>query len=349
MNMVVEKKKIEPNGLPNRGNTCYINTALQTVIQIFGKFFISGEYYKKLSSDEKIIDFMSDFAHLVAAVQNTDGRWAKSHVKLYLKNVTDYLSGLEEFKRFMKFKQEDSYEFLAQLIDLMSSYLKYKISIEIYIKVKEKDLDDKDKTRLVFYKFLQKELKHTSIFDEKLCGYFRASITCAYDDCDYRSEKFEPFLTLSLPIKGNDTLEECLEEYVKEIKLDEKNQWYCEKCKRKSQAVKKLSIWSTSEYLIISYKRYANMFITSVKDNRHIIAPFNNLDLSPYVEDNNAGEDIYDLCAVTVHIGNMNNGHYVVARKINTTWMVFNDSTVIHVREVDINNSTAYYLVYKRR
>jgi len=349
MNTVVETKVIKPNGLPNRGNTCYINTALQTVVQIVGRFFISGEYYKKLSSDEKIIDFMSDFAHLVAAIQNTDGRWSKSHVNLYLKNVTDYLAGLDQFKRFLKFKQADSFEFLAQLIDLMSEYLRYKISIEIDVKVDEKDLDDKDKTRLVFYTFLKKNLKHTSVFDEKLRGYFRASITCAHDDCDYKSEKFEPFLTLSLPIKGKDTLEECLAEYVKATTLDENNQWFCEKCKRKSKAEKKLSIWSTSEYLIISYKRYANMFITTVKDDRHIVAPFNGLDLSPYVEDNKANEDIYDLCAVTVHSGNMNNGHYVAARKMETTWMVFNDSNVIQVKEKDLNNSTAYYLVYKRR
>lgn len=349
MNTVVEKKLIKPNGIPNRGNTCYINTAIQTLVQIFGPFFISGDYYKKLPSDEKIIDFMSDFAHLVAAVQNDDGRWTKLHVNRHLQNVFDYLGDIDAFKRFIKYRQADSYEFLVQLIDLLSEYLRYKISIEIDIKVEEKDLDDKDKTRLVFYSFLKKELKHTSTIDESLRGYFRASITCAHDDCGYRSEKFEPFLTLSLPINGMKSLEDCLADYVKPIILDEKNQWYCEKCKRKCQAEKKLSIWSTSEYIIISYKRYSNMFITHVKNESPIVAPFSNLDMSTYVEDNKPGENIYDLSAVTVHSGTMSNGHYVIARKMGDDWVVFNDSHVVKVKEEDINNSSAYYLVYKRR
>ena len=45
----------------------------------------------------------------------------------------------------------------------------------------------------------------------------------------------------------------------------------------------------------------------------------------------------------------MINGHYVTARKVEDTWLVFNDSTVIPVTESDINNGAAYYLVYRRR
>jgi ubiquitin C-terminal hydrolase len=131
--------------------------------------------------------------------------------------------------------------------------------------------------------------------------------------------------------------------------LDENNQWYCDKCKRKSQAEKKLSIWNTGEYVIISYKRYSNIQIATIKDGRSIIAPFQNLDLSPYVEDNNSNENKYSLCSVTVHSGNMNSGHYVIARKMKNNWFVFNDSTVIPVKESEISTSTAYYLVYKRQ
>jgi len=346
---VIEKNKKYPYGLQNKGNTCYINTALQTIIQIFGEFFISGEYYNNLSSDEKVIDFMSNFAHLVASVQNDDGRWSIKHVNLYLNNVIEYLSGVTGFQNFIKYHQDDSYGFLSQMLDLFSNYLSYKILIEIDVKVDEDELDEKDRTRFNFYSFLKKSMKKTSIIDEKLRGYFRASITCSHPNCNYRSERFDPFLTLSLPINGKNTLYECLSEYVKPITLDENNMWYCEKCKRKSQAEKKLSIWSTSEYLIIAYKRYVNITIASIKDDSHIESPFENLDLSPYVEDNRSNENIYDLDSFTVHSGNLNNGHYVTSRKIDGQWVTFNDSTVIHVNEGDINNCSAYYLVYKRR
>lgn len=347
-NSITMEKKISPNGISNLGNTCFMNAAFQIIVQVFGDFFIKGEYNKKLSKNEEIAEFMKNFAHLIASIQNDNGRWGKEHVSFYLKNVIKYLSGLEDFKRFINYKQSDSYEFLASVLDILSEYLKYKISIEIYVKVDEKDLDEKDKTRLNFYTYLQTGLKHTSIFDEKLRGFFRALITCAYGDCKYSSEKFEPFITLSLPIDGKDILEECLAEYVKPYTLDDKNQWMCDKCKRKSQAVKKLSIWNTSDYLIISYKRYASMLNTTLKNNRRIIAPFTSLDMSPYIEDNPVNGNMYNLCAVTVHSGNMNNGHYIVARKIENSWVVFNDNVVIPVDESDIDISTAYYLVYKR-
>lgn len=338
---------ISPYGLFNYGNTCYINAALQIIMQIFSDFFSSGEYYKNISSDEKIITFMSDFAHMVSAVENRDSEWTNKHVHVYLQKVIAYLSKLDDFKIFIKYKQADSYEFLLQLISLLSEYLSYKISIDIDVKVDQKELDEKDKTRLVFYTFLQKTMKKTSYIEEMLRGYFRASITCAYEDCNYCSEKFEPFLALSLPIKDMNTLEECLEDYIKPITLDEDNKWYCEKCKRKSQAIKKMSIWSTGKYIIISYKRYVNMLNTSIKDGRPIQAPFQELDMSPYVEDNK--KNIYNLCAITVHNGNMNNGHYIAARKIKNNWIVFNDDTVNQVRESNINNKSSYYLVYRRQ
>jgi ubiquitin carboxyl-terminal hydrolase 8 len=358
MNTLVQKKtdqsiKIEkkesPNGISNIGNSCYMNAAFQTIVHIFGDFFIKGEYNKKLSQNQYITDFVKDFAHLMAAIQNDNGKWKKDHVSFYLRNIIKYLSKIKDFNKFTKYKKQcDSHDFLISILDILSEYLKSKISIEIYVKVDEKDLDEKDKIRLIFYKYLQSGLKHNSIFDERLRGYFRASITCAYEDCNYSSEKFEPFFTLSLPIDGKDTLEECLEEYVKPYILDAENQWMCNKCKRKSQAIKKFSIWNTSDYIIISYKRYFNMMNTTLKNNTRIIAPFSNLDMSPYIEDNNVNENMYNLCSVTIHSGNMSTGHYITARKIEKSWFIFNDNCVIPVNKSDVDISNAYYLVYKR-
>ena len=139
-----------PNGICNIGNTCYMNTAFQTIVQIFGDFFIKGEYSKKISKNEEIIEFLKNFAHLMASIKNNNGKWGKEHVSFYLKNVINYLSGLKDFKRFIKYQQSDSYEFLTSILDILSEYLKYKISIEINVNVEEKYLDEKDKTKLIF-------------------------------------------------------------------------------------------------------------------------------------------------------------------------------------------------------
>ena len=91
-----------------------------------------------------------------------------------------------------------------------------------------------------------------------------------------------------------------------------------------------------------------NFVTTTLKDNRSIVTPFEKLNMKPYVENNLENENIYNLCANTVHSGGLTNGHYIAARKINNSWKVFNDNSVIPVLEKDINTSSAYYLVYKR-
>lgn len=340
---------ILPNGLPNRGNTCYFNAALQTLCCILEDIFISGEYNKKLPDDENIKNFMFHLAHLIASIENNGGKWSKKHINIHLNYVFSYIGKLDNFKRFIRYSQADSAEFLTELIDILSTYMRYEISIDITLRVKEKHLDEMDKKRLSFYNTLKKQTKYTSIVEERIQGYYRASIKCNYEDCDNVSEKFEPFLNLQLPIDGMNTLEECISDYIKPIQLDGDNQWLCDKCNRKSQAIKKLSIWKTGKYIIILLKRYLNIQISTIKDGRSIISPVELLDLSPYIEDNTHTENLYSLCSVTFHSGNLNKGHYLNVRNTNNKWIIFNDDNVEPIDKSNINTSSGYYLVYKRK
>lgn len=346
-----------PFGIPNLGNTCYLNCAMQVVVHVFGDFFSKGNYSKKIKDGNKNKEFLIVFAHFVASVQNKNNRWSQRHVDRYLKATLVYLSKLDEFKTFIRGEQADSYEFLSQLLDLLSTSLQYPVSVEIDVKIEEEKLDEEDRTKLVFYRYLKDNLKTTSKIDEKLKGYFKTTITCGHDDCNYKSEKFESFLTLSLTIKEkfeenlekeDITLEDCLEEYIKPITLDEDNMWYCEQCKRKSCATKKMSIWKTAEYFIVSFKRYVFTGNGFSKDNTKIISPFDALDMSRFVEGENEGNCVYDLTSFTVHSGRINGGHYVNARKVDGQWIICNDSSIIPVDVDDINNHSSYYLVYKK-
>ena len=338
--------EIIPNGIPNRGNTCYFNAAVQTLCCIVEDIFISGEYCKKLPDNENIKNFMFHLAHLIASIENNNGKWNKKHINIHLNYVFSYIGTLDNFKRFIRYSQADSAEFLIELIDILSTYMRYEISFKITLSVKEKHLDEMDKKRLCFYNTLKQQIKYTSIIEDRIQGYYRASIKCNYEDCDNVSEKFEPFLTLQLPIDGMNTLEECISDYVKPIQLDPDNQWLCDKCKRKSQAIRKLSLWKTGNYIIILLKRYLNIQISTVKDGRSIVSP-EYLDLSQYIEDNRDNENLYSLCSITFHSGNLNKGHYVNVRKTNNKWFVFNDESVQNAN--NINTSSGYYLVYKRK
>jgi ubiquitin C-terminal hydrolase len=328
-----------PHGLPNFGNTCYLNAALQNIFHIFGDTFISGHYFRKVKQDNAIRTFTNNFAHLTAAVENKNNKWNKKHVEFYLKNVIKFLSQKENFKRFINFQQADSNDFLNELLDLLSEMLTYDVFVQINVKVPEETLSQEDKDRLLFFRHIQNSMKETSVIKDALQGFFKASITCGHEDCDNSSVKFESFLTLSLPINNMKTLEQCLLKYIKPIKLDKDNQWFCDKCKRKSQATKKMSIWNTSHYLIISYKRYMSNL---VKDNNEVVSPME-LDMTPFLESGESKK--YRLCSMTVHSGGLSSGHYVSVRKIGQDWVLFDDDSIKKVKQLNPNHS--YYLVYK--
>lgn len=337
-------KRNIPYGIRNYGNTCYINTAIQTLASILSNFCINGEFFINDDCDEK---FIRIFSYMIASIENNNNSWKKKHVLEYSNKFIKYILKLEDFSNFSKYEQADSYEFLSQMINILSKNISYKISIDISISEKKENLSFHDRKKLLFFKYLKKTMKTSSYIHEKLCGYFRVSLSCSYEDCDNISERFEPFFTLLLPIKKMNTLEECLKKYISPITLDKENKWYCDKCKRKTQAVKKMSIWSTSEYLIISYKRYMNIMNSSIKDDRLIYSPLKNLDMNKFVESHE--NNMYDLLTIVYHIGNLNSGHYVCARKINKKWFIFDDEEVQLIDKEELNKGVSYYLVYQRK
>lgn len=83
--------------------------------------------------------------------------------------------------------------------------------------------------------------------------------------CDNTSIKFDPFMYLSLPIvkRKNQqviSLRSCIREFCKAEVLTGDSQWNCNKCKKKKDAQKRLSLWKLPSVLIIHLKRLFNYF-----------------------------------------------------------------------------------------
>jgi len=327
------------NGLVNLGNTCFLNSAIQSIIPIFDDYFMSGKFASKLNG--KYDKFIENLNYLILSIENINNDWLPKHTHIIIKNFIKLMLQIKEFNKFKRFQQADSYEFLIELLDILAIGLTYKVKVDIKINVDESKLTENDKRRLIFYNYVKESLKETSIITERVRGHFSASLKCIH--CNHVSEKFEPFLSLSLPIDKSNNLQDCLQEYIKPIQLDENNQWVCSKCNKKSRAIKKFSILNTGNYLIICYKRYSNINNKLVKNSKDIITPLE-IDLTPYVDDNNQNK--YTLCSATYHLGNLRGGHYYNIRKIGNKWIRCNDS---HISEVpSIESKNIYYVVYKR-
>ncbi|CAF0885882.1 unnamed protein product [Brachionus calyciflorus] len=184
------------------------------------------------------------------------------------------------------------------------------------------------------------------------------------------------------------TLNDCFDMYTQPEELSDDNSWTCTKCKRQTNASKKLNISTLPPILIIHLKRF---FYESKSSNFKLTTPVwfpvVNLDLSSYVRSDDDSNDnylndsyysdkssnssvnsqyIYDLYAVCNHKGqNMANGHYTAFCKnpVDTKWYNFDDSNCIPMSDTNINfqnsifnngssnifSENAYILFYKKR
>ena len=56
----------------------------------------------------------------------------------------------------------------------------------------------------------------------------------------------------------------------------------------------------------------------------------------------------YELFAVTVHIGQIESGHYIAFTKRNGNWYYFNDEKCTLIKESEALDQEAYLLFYRR-
>jgi hypothetical protein len=132
----------------------------------------------------------------------------------------------------------------------------------------------------------------------------------------------------------------CLDKFNEREQLQEAETIYCSKCKQHLAPIKKMDIWSAPDVLILHLKRFLIVPGQFVAHQREKISdfvdfPIENLDLTKYVignnntnnndENDNNALPIYDLYAVSHHMGGLGGGHYTATCKnfINNKWFFF--------------------------
>ena len=86
--------------------------------------------------------------------------------------------------------------------------------------------------------------------------------------------------------KGVISLHDCLTWFSQEETLTGNDKWYCSNCKTHQNALKKMEIFKSPDYLIIHLKRFSHQrtsFFGSRKISELVDFPIENLDLKSYV------------------------------------------------------------------
>jgi len=134
--------------------------------------------------------------------------------------------------------------------------------------------------------------------------------------------------------------------------LDRINQYNCENCKTLTDATKRITIWKSPKYLIISLKRFD--YSRNIKLDRLIHFPIINLDISNYVDGYATKKYIYNLIGVGNHIGmglnGLRGGHYTsYIKKPDNKWYSYDDDRVTELINYEyleaIKNNIKQYII----
>ncbi|KAI8570366.1 hypothetical protein RHMOL_Rhmol01G0028800 [Rhododendron molle] len=178
-------------------------------------------------------------------------------------------------------------------------------------------------------------------------GRLRSQVKCM--QCSFCSDKFDPFLDLSLEIIKAESLHKALTHFTAKEYLDGgERQYQCQKCKHKVKALKQLTIHQAPHVLTIHLKRFGAHQAGQKVDKRVQFGP--TLDLKPFVTGLYEGDLKYTLYGVLVHAGwSTHSGHYhCYIRTSSGMWYSLDDHQVRQVSEKVVLEQKAYMLFYVR-
>eukprot|EP00468_Gymnochlora_sp_CCMP2014_P010982 CAMPEP_0167756520 /NCGR_PEP_ID=MMETSP0110_2-20121227/9429_1 /TAXON_ID=629695 /ORGANISM="Gymnochlora sp., Strain CCMP2014" /LENGTH=1205 /DNA_ID=CAMNT_0007642635 /DNA_START=52 /DNA_END=3669 /DNA_ORIENTATION=+ len=146
---------------------------------------------------------------------------------------------------------------------------------------------------------------------------------------------------------------DCIDQFCKQETLSKDDAWYCNKCKDFQQATKKLDLFKCPEILIIHLKRFVQRSASyREKISDFVDFPIKGLNLSKYIVATSTDSDaVYDLFAVSNHMGGIHGGHYTAYARNHLTnrWYLFDDSRTSEVNINSVRSRAAYVLYYRRR
>jgi ubiquitin C-terminal hydrolase len=322
------------SGIYNLGNTCFMNSAFQCLSHTIPltKFFLTGKVVEDFNTDKEEAQLCKEYVRVLMAI------WEDNCI---VKPVSFYKHLGKFHNAYTGFRQHDSHELLVRLIDVLHIAVSYQAEITC----SGTPLIESDKMKVEAFKVWAQHFKDQySFIVDLFYGQFNSSMVCNL--CDHIYHSYDPFCSISLPINGNITdIYQSFNEFTSKEILDEKNKWKCDKCNQLNQATKKITIWKSPKILVLSLKRFDHL---NRKNSKLVDYPIQGLNLNKYVF--NGTKDIYDLYAISCHMGSANMGHYIsICKNQDGKWYCFNDENVTQFDESKLVSEHAYMLLYKRR
>jgi len=320
--------------LENLGNSCFFNSIIQCLVHTIplSKKILHGEYPHDHLKDTAIL--WREFTKLVRTMLSDNYR-------LSPKNF--FICFSFEFKKY-NHDQEDAQEVLKFILDRFHESLKRHV---IYNDLHEDPLITASLKQL-------SDGTQMSLINEIFLIQMHQRVQCS--KCNNVSHSFpynhEIILNLNRKAKYVNIYHLMLDFCGKE-KLEGYN---CDNCNTKGViAYKKTTFWRLPQCMIVVLCRFTQQYdyqgnVTSRKNNKYIDYPVYNMDINRHVSFPNKSNQLYDLYAVSCHVGGTQGGHYYSIVKANKKSVVLNDEQYRHVNNIDdVVCQQAYILFYNKK
>lgn len=306
-------------GFTNLGNTCYLNSIIQVLINInpLSTYIIRENVIK-----EKY-PLLFSFHNILTLIQKKEN--TEEDMEEYILSIGGFKEKLENiYSEFKGNEQHDTHELFITLLNHFH---------EMFKKISNK------KPEKCCHSL---KLKKPDSFIHKLFqGNIHSTITCK--QCLHKSKTMEDFLILSIPIYS--TINESLKQYCSDEHLENTNAYDCSYCEQKQHAVKQTQLWKLPPFLIIHLKRFN---ASGTKNNEPVLFPYKDLTITqappkyPTIHK-------YNLTSIVFHHGLASFGHYTAAVKENQQWFHINDETIEKETKDTLPNKDAYILIYQNQ
>ncbi|TRY54587.1 hypothetical protein DNTS_001586 [Danionella cerebrum] len=309
-------------GLVNFGNTCYCNSVLQALY--FCRPFREKVLAYKVQPrrKESLLTCLADLFNSIATQKK----------KVGVIPPKKFISRLrKENELFDNYMQQDAHEFLNYLLNTIADLLQEEKSQERQQNGKvvqnggsgggcgsgsstgEGETEEKTQQTWVH------EIFQGTLTNETRCL-----------NCEAVSSKDEDFLDLSVDVEQNTSITHCLRGFSNTETLCSEYKYYCEQCRSKQEAQKRMRVKKLPMILALHLKRfkYMDQLHRYTKLSYRVVFPLE-LRLFNTSGDATNPDRLYDLVAVVVHCGSgPNRGHYITIVKSHGFWLLFDDDIV---------------------